>query len=315
MDYTNHLKSAADLVTLRTDTSAGFIKMSLERSLRASTYVDQGRALRAATVAMPNVATLLSDTTLHQAILTAAGVSEKAKQYFLEADKQLAMSEFAEKYLQTAGAQFSDELVLRFMLTRGETLGGTMKNVVGYLAEVRLQRAIIAALTLRGQPFKYLSRNTNEWLSPQLGEPDIERNAKGLSWKIGNIPRTLLPNVGVPQVRKNVDLCLFECLPEDVLGRRKPTILNDLSKYVALGELKGGIDPAGADEHWKTARSALNRIRDVFADPAIFFVGAAIENAMSKEIWTDLENGTLKNAANLNHDDQIASFVSWLISL
>lgn len=315
MDYTNHLKSAADLVTLRTDTSAGFIKMSLERSLRATPHVEQGRALRAVSATFPDVASLLSDPTMHEAILTAAGVSEKAKQYFQEADKQLAMSEFAEKYLQTAGNQFVDELVLRFMLTRGETLGGTMKNVVGYLAEVRLQRAIIAALTLRGQPFKYLSRDSGRWLTPQASDPDIERNAKGLSWNITNVPRTLLTNVGVPQVKKNVDLCLFECPPEDVIGKRKSTILNDISKYIALGELKGGIDPAGADEHWKTARSALNRLRVIFDVPAIFFVGAAIEASMSREIWADLENGTLKNAANLNHDDQVASFVSWLVSL
>ncbi|WP_077924445.1 AvaI/BsoBI family type II restriction endonuclease [Spirosoma sp. 209] len=315
MDYKNHIKSASDLVTLRTDTSAGFIKMSLERSLRATQYVEQGRALRAATAIIPDVPTLLADPSMHEAILTAAGVSEKAKQYFLEADRQLAMSEFAEKYLQTAGSQFSDELVLRFMLTRGETLGGTMKNVVGYLAEVRLLRAVVAALTLRGQPFKYLSRDSNKWLSPQPSVPDIERNARGITWESGSNPRTLLLNVGVPQVRKNVDLCLFECAPDELSGKNKAATIGNITKYIALGELKGGIDPAGADEHWKTARSALNRIRLVFSDPAIFFVGAAIETAMSVEIWDDLESGILKNAANLNHDDQVASFVSWMINL
>ena len=33
-----------------------------------------------------------------------------------------------------------------------------------------------------------------------------------------------------------------------------------------FGELKGGIDPAGADEHWKTGNSALVRIRKAFED-------------------------------------------------
>ncbi len=315
MDYRNHLNSASDLVTLRTDTSAGFIKMSLERSLRATQYVEEGRALRAASNSFLGVTELLSDDSMHQAILTAAGVSEKAKKYFLEEDRRFAMSEFAEKYLQAAGNQFVDELVMRFMLTRGETLGGTMKNVVGYLAEVRLQRAIIASLNLRGKPFKFLSRDSGKWLSPRPGDPDTERNAKGLAWETGDDSRTLLTNVGVPQVRKNVDLCLFKCSPAQVSGKSKKAILADASKYIALGELKGGIDPAGADEHWKTARSALNRIRQVFTDQEIFFVGAAIETAMSREIWDDLEDGTLKNAANLNHDDQVASFANWLINL
>jgi type II restriction enzyme len=33
----------------------------------------------------------------------------------------------------------------------------------------------------------------------------------------------------------------------------------------AKGAKQGRIDPAGADEHWKTAHTALNRIREAFA--------------------------------------------------
>lgn len=89
--------------------------------------------------------------------------------------------------------------------------------------------------------------------------------------------------------------------------------------YVALGELKGGIDPAGADEHWKTASTSLSRIRDVFTSrglsPKLFFVGAAIENSMSEEIWNQLENSTLGNAANLTDANQVASLCRWLCNL
>jgi hypothetical protein len=88
---------------------------------------------------------------------------------------------------------------------------------------------------------------------------------------------------------------------------------------IALGELKGGIDPAGADEHWKTAQAALNRIRQAFADashsPLTFFVGAAIERRMAGEIWEQLESGMLSNAANLNEENQVASISRWLCSL
>jgi hypothetical protein len=88
---------------------------------------------------------------------------------------------------------------------------------------------------------------------------------------------------------------------------------------IALGELKGGIDPAGADEHWKTAQAALNRIRQAFADvgysPLTFFVGAAIERRMAGEIWDQLESGTLSNAANLNEENQVAAISRWLCSL
>jgi type II restriction enzyme len=91
------------------------------------------------------------------------------------------------------------------------------------------------------------------------------------------------------------------------------------SAYVPLGELKGGIDPAGAGEHWKTARTALNRIHEAFKTkrlkPHTFFIGAAIEAKMAKEIWKMLKQGKLENTANLTDEDQIASVTSWLCSL
>jgi hypothetical protein len=115
-------------------------------------------------------------------------------------------------------------------------------------------------------------------------------------------------------VRKNIDFCLLAC----TVGDFDLSAL-DGSLYVALGELKGGIDPAGADEHWKTARTALLRIRNAFSAlglaPASVFIGAAIVNSMADEIWTQLEDGTLTNAANLTSDAQLAAICGWMISL
>ncbi len=102
--------------------------------------------------------------------------------------------------------------------------------------------------------------------------------------------------------------------------------LGEIDNVIALGELKGGIDPAGADEHWKTAQAALNRIREAFSrvghSPLTFFVGSAMSTTgyayakrMAGEIWNQLENGTLSNAANLNQENQVASISRWLCSL
>ena len=89
------------------------------------------------------------------------------------------------------------------------------------------------------------------------------------------------------------------------------------TKYLALGELKGGIDPAGADEHWKTARSSLERIISGFEKERhgvqIFFIAAAIARAMAEEIWEWLESGKLRNAGNLTNSDHVAGVCRWLI--
>ena len=144
---------------------------------------------------------------------------------------------------------------------------------------------------------------------------DTAGRLRGIHWRRSGGDRTLLYNLTVPLVKNNVDLCLFNLPPEEVTKTRCCAA----ESYLALGELKGGIDPAGADEHWKTARSALIRIREAFAAaghaPQTFFVAAAIEKKMADEIWSELANGTLSNAANLNDESQIASVAGWLCAL
>lgn len=125
-------------------------------------------------------------------------------------------------------------------------------------------------------------------------------------------------NISVPIVKKNVDLCIIEGTPTD-LKRGKGSIVHLSNRFLALGELKGGIDPAGADEHWKTANSALIRIRTSFGTvshrPKTFFIGAAIERSMATEIFNELQTGVLSKAANLTSDEQLTEMCSWLTEL
>jgi hypothetical protein len=45
------------------------------------------------------------------------------------------------------------------------------------------------------------------------------------------------------------------------------------------------------------------------------FIGAAIEKAMSEEIWSWLQSGKLSNAGNLTNKDHVASVSDWLVRL
>lgn len=59
--------------------------------------------------------------------------------------------------------------------------------------------------------------------------------------------------------------------------------------------------------------------KDVLIRPAINFnaappfVGAAIVEDMANEIYQQLQNGTLSNAANLYKDNQLTEYVQWII--
>jgi hypothetical protein len=206
-------------------------------------------------------------------------------------------------------------LVFRFLLIRGDMLGGSMRNVGGFMAQKKLTRAILACLKLAGQKCNRLRADTKAWVELPDDDTDVELSLRGLSWSTAKGPRTILYNVTVPAVKNNVDLLLLKCSSSDPIRE----IISTPSAYTALGELKGGIDPAGADEHWKTASTALNRIQKAFAKlklkPHTFFIGAAIEAKMALEIWEMLERGTLENAANLTDEDHITSVTSWLCNL
>jgi hypothetical protein len=318
MPYRHHLTSAQELVTTREVTCAAFIKMALERSARAIPYVERGRALKAATLPHTDVESLVADTSLHPAILTAAGVSDKADEFFEKSDRELAIVEFADNYLKSAGTLFAEELVYRYLLTRGDTLGGEMRNRIGAAAQERLVRAIISALELRKLPFHYLDKESKKWLKAKESNVFLEQRVSRLFWEVSDSPRTLTFNMKVSQIGKsgnNVDICLLNCSPKDLDTKNRRATLANPDTYLVLGELKGGNDPAGADEHWKTGVTALDRVRTVLGEPAIIFIGNAIVPSMSEEMWDMLEDGRLTNVANLNIDSQIASLCSWLVNL
>lgn len=314
--YRRHLKSSDDLVTSYEATRAGFVALALEKSRRATPYVAEARALQAAASQARTPADLRTIPGIEAGLLAAAGLSDKALVHLQPADKQAAIDSLIEHFLEPAGSEkFIEELVFRFLLTRGDTLGGSMRNIGGVLAQRKLTRAIIAALRIAGIRYLWQYSKTKQWVDMNDNDPDIELSLRGLSWENNGQPRTLIYNLVVPLVGNNVDMCLFNLDP-DALQKTGYTSANS---YVALGELKGGIDSAGADEHWKTARSALDRISEAFSKtgyaPHTFFIGAAIEKKMAGEIWNQLEQGLLTNAANLNKDDQVTSISMWLCTL
>jgi hypothetical protein len=290
-------------------------QIQLEHRRRFSPAFAEAQALRYAATKAKTPAELMKIVEIQSALLTAAGVSDKATNYLEDSDKREAVNGLIKNFLEPAGVNFVEELVFRFLLTRGDTLGGSMRNVGGFMAQKKLTRAILACLKLAGKKCHWLHASTKTWAELPDDDADVELSLRGLSWIAAKGPRTLLYNVTVPLVKNNVDLSLFNC-SFDKLTRE---IIHTPSAYIALGELKGGIDPAGADEHWKTARSALNRIHEAFAKqklkPHTFFIGAAIESKMAGEIWDMLQEGIFENAANLTDEDHISSITSWICTL
>lgn len=313
--YLHHLREPNDLVTSREAYRAGFVALALERNTRATPFVARARDLKAAAARAKAPIELLAMKDIQAALLTAAGVSDKAAAHLDESDRREAILGLIRNFLEPSGADFVEELVYRFLLTRGDTLGGTMRNLGGVLAQRRFTASLIAQFQNAGRPCWWLPAAGSEWQRHRGNGLSKNDDARALAWEIGSAPRVLCYNVRVPVSRTHVDICLLNC-PREYYGQQ---ILQSPANYIALGELKGGIDPNGADEHWKTARTALSRIHEAFARhqlrPRTFFVGAAIEPKMAMELWSFLENGIIENAANLNYDSHTASLTRWLSGL
>lgn len=315
--FSNHIKKASDLTTTYSETRAGFISIALEKNRRATPYIEEARILQQKIQKIRTPNDLLKAKDIRNGLIAASGISEKAAKHLGEDGCIDAITEFIKNFLIPSGKLFKEELVFRFLLTKGDSLGGSMRNIVGALAQKKLNLSIIASLKLAGKPFYWLNDSSKVWIcsDDEYNEMEIE-NAKGIFWSNGkNKPRVLYYNTTVPIVKNNIDIILLNNSKDDPIKN----IINIPSNFIALGELKGGIDPAGADEHWKTAKTAIDRISDAFkkhdCSPDLFYIGAAIESKMASEIFEILQSKYIKNAANLTKSDHITSIVDWILNL
>lgn len=305
-----------DLITTRSETRRAFIEFAMVKNQRCAPFIDQAKVLKRSAEQAQSPQDLLEMSQIERPLLVAAGISDKAINYFDEEAKREALKKLIEDFLVPAGAEFVEELVFRFLLIKGDALGGSMRNVIGALAVKKLIRRFLSVLKTWDTEFHILKKSASKWCSAPENDYGIENDVEALAWTNEHGPRVFALNRTIPPVSKNIDLCLFNCAYGKYLN---PNTVRDMSVPIMLGELKGGIDPAGADEHWKTARTALERIRETYAereDPILTaFIGAAIETSMAEEICTMLNEGKLNFAANLTKDIQLTSFCEWTLAL
>lgn len=318
MPFNRFITNAESLVTTHEQTRAGFLSIALEKNKVGDPYVKNALAFKAMVATTTSPDDFLSMPEIRPFLLTASGLSDKSMNYLTVEDQTEAIKELIEKFLKPAGKDYIDEATFRYLLIKGDAVGGTMRNKIGALGQERLIRAIFSSIDVQGVRCFWIPGKATDWSLKLEGEAGIESQVKALSWKNQKgEDRILAFNMTVPTVKKNVDICLFRSNRSEYDNGR---IVRRPERAIMFGELKGGIDPAGADEHWKTGNTALTRIRESFTQagyPNIktSFIGAAIEKAMAEEIYGQLQDGTLSNASNLTDVNQLTEYCNWMISL
>lgn len=334
--YLRHLQSADALIT----------SPSSKCRLGAIAVIEDQRSrrdveLRARVLEYKVKQALTPDDLLHMpevegGLLTAAGFSHEALLRFGQVQRRQIILDFVENVLRPAGSGFVEALLTHFVEQSVALAQITPQRSMQAWSQRQLALCVVSELYVSGRTFQWLHRGHTRW---QAGNTLWDcMVVKALAWTVEGRPRILVFDFLAPFITSeydvvaaqangdsrpashNVAICLLHSTPEQYRSKAKrPMVVRDAEFYVALGELKGGIDPAGADEHWKTANAHLSRIRRSFdaleSTPQLFFVGNAIEASMAGEIWNQLENGGLSNAANLTVDRQAVSLVSWLCNL
>ncbi len=310
-----NVKSADSLITTPEARRSGFLEYALRRNKESVPFIDKAKALKATLQAHTNQPQdILNIVKIKGSLLEAAGISVKAKAHLSDIDKERLLTDFIDQILIPCGRDYIDEIIYRYLLTSGDALGGKMRNIVGSIANEKLNRFVISQLQICQINFSFAT-NVSGFVKEEEYTLDIAEAIKAVRWQTNDDEqRLLIYNVNVPQVSKNIDIVLLNKSTETTKGKPLKAILSESSNYLAIGELKGGIDPAGADEHWKTADTALRRVRSSFNNQLpLIFIGAAIESSMAIEIFTQYENGDLANCANLTNDEQLASLCEWLV--
>ncbi len=288
-----HISSPDDLVTTHEATRQGFLEQAFAKTEKAEAYLEDAILLKEALDEVPHVGSLIEMHPIRDHLMAAAGFSTKAQSHLSDAELDESLGRVLTSIAEKASDGWRDEILYRYLLTKGDSLGGSMRNLTGAMAGEQLIKAILVPLHQQG------------------AEPALSRSDTGKIQSISWDDRVLLFDKKPRFINKSVDVILLHAS-----GSAGPPI-NSPDSFLACGELKGGIDPAGADEHWKTAKSALDRIRTAFEDtpPSLFFVAAAIQATMAVEIFEQLETGALGHAANLTSPTQLSDLASWLVSL
>jgi hypothetical protein len=323
-----HVTNARSLVTTPEARRSGFLEYALRRNVESLPFIDDAKALKyKLETETQSAADLLTIRCLGDTLLTAAGLSTKAKAYLTEDDQSRFLNEFIDNVLLPTGTNYIEEVLFRYLLTKGDALGGVMRNITGKIAEEKFTRFLIANLNITGSTYFFSLKDdhSGSFVASENFDPNDYSKIKAIQWQPLNQQQwnILFVNKKVPMVKKNYDIIVMKRTSEDGMlpsAKSNDTTLREMNTdpaaYVTIGELKGGYDPAGADEHWKTANSGLDRVRNTFEGQLpLFFVGNAIESSMSEEIFRQYQNGNLSNCANLSVDNQLAALCSWVASV
>jgi hypothetical protein len=238
---------------------------------------------------------IFNDNLLLDFVLASTMLSKKSIQHFPHS-KLVSYLKTEIDFNRITEQNYLNELEKYYLQSAGESVGGKLRNIIGKKGNDIFVRYIEEYLNDNNIKYTLIIKNNNNIQLIETNKFVILFNKK--------------PNF----IGKSVDFLVIKKYENGNYD------IEDHNMYISAGELKSGIDPAGADEHWKTARTALSRINKAFINqgiesPNIFFIGGAISKHMSEEVIEQISDKKLAWAANLNNKKQMKQTIKELLKL
>ena len=208
--FNRFINCSDDLITTHEQTRAGFLSIALEKNFIGDPYVKNALAFKAMVAETTGPDDFLNMPEIRPFMLTASGLSDKSMNYLNDDDKTLAIKELIEKFLKPAAENYIDETIYRYLLVKGDAMGGTIRNKIGALGQEKLIRALLSCMNVQGITYYWLPKESRRFVKTEC-DLGIEKTMKAICWENENGARVLAFNLNIPIVKKKVDLCVFNC--------------------------------------------------------------------------------------------------------
>ncbi len=134
-----HINDASDLVTSHSAIREGFLKQALAKTMKATPFVEEALLFMHALQEITEVAKLSELSQHRDQLIAAAGFSEKARNHLSEDELDKALIDVCKLIAEKSGKDFREEILFRYLLTKGDALGGQMRNWTGAEGQAGLQ--------------------------------------------------------------------------------------------------------------------------------------------------------------------------------
>ncbi len=198
----------------------------------------------------------------------------------------------------------------------GESIGGSWRNEVGRLAYAEVVGGLLRYLHDKG----YLATVSYDLKGPLRFDEDEEENAYASQGNLLPDSADFLTHLTDIEANRVVYKTIALRNGNELRLNRQIEWLDnagtiyrfgpDLSAFAQGnlltwgGELKGGADPAGSDEHWKTATRAFDRILNAAEKternrPKLSFMATILVDRVAREAALWIQEGKLTSVYNL----------------